>query len=67
MRQRFLEVTNTGEKTLAKSLPLWRAAHARFVATVGAEYWLKLRGELEGLARTTLEMVPESSKESPSV
>ena len=67
MRQRFLEITKTGEETLAKSLPLWRAAHARFVATVGAEYWMKLRGELEGLARTTLEMVPESSKESPSV
>jgi DNA-binding MarR family transcriptional regulator len=56
MRQRFLQLTPHGEKTLQRSLPLWRAAHERFVATVGPEYWLKLRNELEALTRTTLAM-----------
>ncbi len=56
MRQRFVELTGAGEKALKRSIPLWRAAHERFVATVGSEYWLKLRNELERLAKTSLEM-----------
>jgi DNA-binding MarR family transcriptional regulator len=56
MRQRFLELTPAGEKALARSLPLWRKVHEQFVSTVGAEYWTKLRSELEGLARTTMTM-----------
>src|ERR1700693_3155817 len=52
MRRRFLKLTRPGEKALQRSLPLWRAAHARFVATVGAEYWLKLRNELETIAKS---------------
>jgi DNA-binding MarR family transcriptional regulator len=55
-RQRFLELTPHGEKILERSVPLWRAAHAKFVATVGSEYWLKLRFELEALTHTTLAM-----------
>jgi DNA-binding MarR family transcriptional regulator len=54
MRQRFLKLTNSGEKALQRSLPLWRAAHERFVATVGAKYWLKLRNELESIAKSTI-------------
>jgi DNA-binding MarR family transcriptional regulator len=50
MRQRFLTITAKGERTLGHSLPAWRAAHAHFVATVGAEYWMELRNELERLA-----------------
>jgi DNA-binding MarR family transcriptional regulator len=56
MRQRFLQLTPGGEKALAKSLPLWRAVQARFVSTIGSDYWLKLRGELERMARTTMTM-----------
>lgn len=56
MRQRFVELTAAGEKALKRSVPLWRAAHERFVATVGSDYWLKLRNELERLAKTSLEM-----------
>ena len=58
MRRRFLELTEAGEKALQRSLPLWRAAHADFVSAVGADYWLKLRSELEILAKTTLTRLP---------
>ena len=51
MRQRFLELTPAGEKALQRSLPLWREAHAKFVAALGPDYWLAMRGELERLAR----------------
>ncbi len=54
MRQRFLELTPAGEKALQRSLPLWREAHAKFVAALGPDYWLAMRSELERLAR----MVP---------
>jgi DNA-binding MarR family transcriptional regulator len=54
MRQRFLKLTNSGEKALQRSLPLWRAAHERFVDTVGAKYWLKLRNELESIAKSMI-------------
>jgi len=54
MRQRFLKLTHSGEKALERSLPLWRTAHATFVATVGEKYWLKLRNELESIAKSTI-------------
>jgi DNA-binding MarR family transcriptional regulator len=57
-RQRFLELTPAGEEALERSLPLWRAAHARFTGTIGSDYWLKLRAELESLAYTTMGMLP---------
>jgi DNA-binding MarR family transcriptional regulator len=53
MRQRFLKLTHSGQKALQRSLPLWRAVHARFVAAVGADHWLKLRNELESIAKST--------------
>jgi DNA-binding MarR family transcriptional regulator len=57
-RQRFLALTPAGEEALERSLPLWRAAHARFTGTIGSDYWLKLRAELESLAYTTMGMLP---------
>lgn len=54
MRQRFLKLTLSGQKALQRSLPLWRAAHARFVAAVGADYWLELRNELETIAKSPI-------------
>jgi DNA-binding MarR family transcriptional regulator len=54
MRRRFLKLTHAGEKALQRSLPLWRAAQARFVAALGDEYWLKLRNELETIARSAI-------------
>jgi DNA-binding MarR family transcriptional regulator len=56
MRQRFLAVTAKGERTLARSLPAWRAAHERFVATIGSGYWDELRNELERLAHVAVGM-----------
>jgi DNA-binding MarR family transcriptional regulator len=52
MRQRFLKLTHAGQKALQRSLPLWRAAHARFVAAVGEDYWLNLRNQLEAIAKS---------------
>jgi DNA-binding MarR family transcriptional regulator len=54
MRQRFLKLTHSGEKALQRSLPLWRAAHARFVEAVGPDYWLELRNELEIIAKSKI-------------
>lgn len=56
MRQRFLTVTAKGERTLARSLPAWRAAHERFVATIGSEYWDEMRSELERLAHVAVDL-----------
>jgi DNA-binding MarR family transcriptional regulator len=61
MRQRFLKLTPSGDKALQRSLPLWRAVHARFVAAVGADYWLKLRTELETIAKSSF--ISEASPE----
>jgi len=43
-----------GERTLAKSLPAWRAAQERFVQSLGADYWTNFRGELERLAHVAI-------------
>ena len=56
MRQRCLTITAKGKRTLARSLPAWRAAHERFVATIGSQYWVELRSELERLAHVAVEL-----------
>src|SRR5204862_4331715 len=56
MRQRFLTITAKGKRTLARSLPAWRAAHARFVTTIGSAYWVELRTALERLAHVAVEL-----------
>ena len=58
MRQRLLELTPQGVEALERSLPLWRAVHAKFVSDVGSDYWLHLRGELEKLAHRTMAHAP---------
>lgn len=55
-RQRFLSLTPKGEHTLAASLPAWRKAHERLVASIGADYWRNFRGELEKLANLALQL-----------
>jgi DNA-binding MarR family transcriptional regulator len=55
-RQRFLSVTDKGGHTLARSVPAWRTAQERFVATIGSEYWVALRSELERLAHVAVEL-----------
>jgi DNA-binding MarR family transcriptional regulator len=61
-RQRFLTITARGEQRLARSLPAWRAAQERFVATIGSEYWVALRSELERLAHAAIDL--ENPKKS---
>ena len=56
MRQRFLTITAKGERVLARSLPAWRNAQERFVATIGSKYWLDLRKELEKLAHVAVDL-----------
>src|SRR5260370_4194009 len=46
MRQRFLTITATGEHTLARSLPAWRTAAGRFLATKCYAYSVALRADL---------------------
>jgi len=65
-RQRFLTITAEGEHMLARSLPAWRKAHERFVATIGSEYWLELRNELERLAHVAVGM-EKPEKETPAL
>lgn len=55
-RQRYLTLTPAGEQMLARTLPVWRAAHARFVESVGKESWKKLRNQLEQLAHTASQL-----------
>ena len=56
MRRRFLTVTPKGKRVLSRSVPLWRAAHERFVATVGSQYWIDFRNELERLAHVAVDL-----------
>jgi DNA-binding MarR family transcriptional regulator len=65
MRQRFLALAPKGEKTLWRSLPVWRKAHEQFVAKVGMDYWLDLRNELEKLAHLAVEL-EKPLKETPT-
>jgi DNA-binding MarR family transcriptional regulator len=64
-RQRFLSITAKGARTIARSLPAWRAAQERFVATIGAEYWGELRNELERLAHVAVGL-ENPEKETPA-
>lgn len=50
-RQRFLALTEKGQRLLARALPVWRSAQERFVGAVGPAYWLDLRSELEKVAQ----------------
>lgn len=56
MRQRFLALTDKGERALARSLPAWRKVQQQFVSTVGAAHWNDLRTRLEDLACMVIAM-----------
>jgi DNA-binding MarR family transcriptional regulator len=55
-RQRFVSLTDGGVKALEDSLPGWRAAQERFVKSVGSEFWLGFRSELERLAHVAVDL-----------
>ncbi len=56
MRKRFLQITPKGEQALARALPYWRKTHGEFQTAVGPAYWIKLRSELERLARLAVHL-----------
>ena len=56
MRQRFVNLTRLGERTLSRSLPAWRAAQERWIQAVGPDHWVELRNELEKLARVAIDL-----------
>ena len=64
-RQRFLTLTPAGERTLAESLPVWRKAQEQWVQSLGAEYWTRLRAELERLAHVAVAL-EKSPNQTPA-
>jgi DNA-binding MarR family transcriptional regulator len=50
MRHRFVTLSASGRRALARSLPRWREIQRRFVKEVGASDWSALQSELERLA-----------------
>ncbi|MCE9522138.1 MAG: MarR family winged helix-turn-helix transcriptional regulator [Alphaproteobacteria bacterium] len=49
-REKLVSLTHKGTRTLARAVPLWRAAQARFEAAFGARRWSELRRELDQVA-----------------
>jgi DNA-binding MarR family transcriptional regulator len=67
-RQRFVSLTSAGETLLADSLPAWRLAQDRFVRSLGSEYWLNFRSELERLSQVIVGLAePPASGSHPSL
>jgi DNA-binding MarR family transcriptional regulator len=65
-RQRFVNLTSLGEQILARTVPLWRRAQEQFVGTVGQDFWLNLRGELERLAHIAVDLEKSSGDPTPT-
>ena len=65
-RQRFVSLTDAGVDALRESLPGWRAAHERFVKTVGADFWLGYRRELERLAHVAIDLESPPAEPIPA-
>ena len=56
-RQRFINLTDEGQKALARAVPLWRKIQQTFVDQIGEDRWRALRAELEDLSKTAVSMV----------
>jgi DNA-binding MarR family transcriptional regulator len=65
-RQRFVSLTEAGVEALRESLPGWRAAQERFTKTIGAEFWLGFRDELERLAHVAVDLETPLGEPSPA-
>ena len=50
-RQRFLNLTEEGEKVLARVLPVWRKVQEQFIRSMGPDHWRKLQNELENVSK----------------
>ncbi|MEQ1866697.1 MAG: MarR family winged helix-turn-helix transcriptional regulator [Micropepsaceae bacterium] len=49
-REKLVRLSKAGERALARAVPMWRAAQARFVEAFGSTKWSKMRAELEEVA-----------------
>ena len=56
MRQRFVTLTGQGGRSLIRSVPLWRKAQRRYLASIGEGSWRRLQRELERLAKAVLRL-----------
>jgi len=65
-RQRFVTLTEAGVETLEGALPSWRAAQDRFEETVGPEFWLGFRSELERLAYLSVDLDKTRAEMNPA-
>lgn len=65
-RQRFVTLTPSGEEILGRALPAWRAAQRRFVETVGHDYWINLRNDLEKLAHVAVDLESAAGSAPPA-
>ena len=61
-RQRFVSLTVRGEQALERAIPVWREMQGRFVETIGREYWLNLRRELERLAGVAMDLETKNTR-----
>ena len=55
-RQRFLNLTDAGAKSLAAAIPLWRKVQAEFLRMMGGDSWKAFRNELERLSGVAVEL-----------
>ena len=55
-RQRFLNLTDAGAKSLAAAIPLWRKVQAEFLRMMGGDSWKGFRNELERLTGVAVEL-----------
>lgn len=65
-RRRFVSLTAKGEQALVRALPAWREAQKRFVDTVGQDYWINFRSELEKLAYVAANLESGAGTAAPS-
>jgi DNA-binding MarR family transcriptional regulator len=49
-REKHVRLSNKGQRALARSVPLWRAAQIEFERKLGNEEWSVLRRQLERVA-----------------
>ena len=54
-RAKIVALSPKGARLLARAVPLWRAAQARFETAFGVRRWSELRRELESVAAVALQ------------
>ncbi len=64
MRRRFLELTPSGEKSLARALLYWRRMQGDFQSAIGLNYWKELQAELEGISKLAASMEQGRAEQS---